>query len=197
VSTPTTPATPATSRPIDPVTPTLTQFFQETFPVIQRKCARMLGDGDEAADVAQETFLRLVDSAVVHEPPGVRLAWIYRTSTNLAIDRLRRRRLGVEVRADERVFAGPDVAGHPSLPEATLVARQRLHAVAARLGEDELRVIIMTRLDDMTQEEVASVLAISPRTVRRLLARAQSTLDGLDDPSGARGRSAARAGSDE
>ena len=46
----------------------LDQFFQHHFPVIRGKCARMLGDSEEAADVAQETFLRLVGSPVAREP---------------------------------------------------------------------------------------------------------------------------------
>ena len=100
----------------------------------------MLGDGEEAADIAQETFLRLCESPVVHEPPAARLAWIYRTATNLAIDRLRRTRLHIEVRA----VPGHDVAAPSAPPEAILAARQNLQAVAATLAADELAVLIMT-----------------------------------------------------
>jgi RNA polymerase sigma-70 factor (ECF subfamily) len=71
--------------------PALDRFFQDYFPLIQGKCARMLGDSDEAMDVAQETFVRLWSSPLVYDTPVARLAWIYRTSTRLAIDYLRRR----------------------------------------------------------------------------------------------------------
>ena len=72
----------------------LDRFFQQHFPIVRAKCARLLGDTEEAADVAQETFLRFCSSPVVHEPVPARLKWLYLTGTRLAIDRLRHRRLG-------------------------------------------------------------------------------------------------------
>lgn len=53
---------------------------------------RMLGDGAEAEDVAQEALLRLWQSAGSWrgDGPGV-AAWLRRVATNLCLDRLRKR----------------------------------------------------------------------------------------------------------
>jgi RNA polymerase sigma factor (sigma-70 family) len=128
----------------------------------------MLGEREEAADVAQETFVRMCESGVVHEPAEVRARWIYRASTHLAIDRLRRRKLGVERRGEG---GGVEVEAPGRPADETLAARQELAALAAEVPEDELEVAILCRVDGLTQSEAAEVCECSERTVRRLLAR--------------------------
>jgi RNA polymerase sigma-70 factor (ECF subfamily) len=147
-----------------PPSPTsIDQFFEEHFPIIRAKCARMLGDGEEAADIAQETFLRLCASPVAHEPPAARARWIYQTSTRMAIDRLRHVQRGVEVKVEA------DAPGQMPAADAVLEARQVLAALARRLSPEELEVAILSRCDDLSHDEVAAVVGRSARTVRRLL----------------------------
>src|SRR5438477_9501783 len=66
--------------------------YRRYFPSIREKCKRMLGDSEESRDVAQETFARLWAAQLPLREPNQVVAWIYRTSTRLAIDRLRARR---------------------------------------------------------------------------------------------------------
>jgi RNA polymerase sigma-70 factor (ECF subfamily) len=148
--------------------PRVERLFRENFAVIRARCARMLGEREEAADVAQETFARLCESGFVHEEAAVRVRWIYRTSTRLAIDALRRRRLGVETRG-----AGVDLdaESHARPADEVLAARQRLGAIAASAPRDELEVALLCRIDGLTQPEAAEVCEVSERTVRRLLER--------------------------
>src|SRR2546428_13546249 len=51
----------------------------------------MLSDLAEADDAAQETFVRLWRARLRDSDPRRLTAWIYRTSTRIAIDRLRKR----------------------------------------------------------------------------------------------------------
>jgi RNA polymerase sigma-70 factor (ECF subfamily) len=150
----------------------LDEFFREVFPVIRAKCARMLGDTEAAGDIAQETFLRLWLSPVAREPAWARLKWIYQTSTRLAIDQLRRRRLGVEVPAAEGVDPPHGGAG----AEAVVAARQWLELLTAELPGAELEVVLLSRCDRMTHDEVAEVTDMSSRSVRRILARVDDRL---------------------
>ncbi|WP_373049280.1 RNA polymerase sigma factor [Vulgatibacter sp.] len=136
--------------------------YRRFFPIIREKCARMLGDGDEAQDVAQETFVRLWKSAVAEEEPRQVTAWIYRTSTNLAVDLIRRRRFVVEAPVDREPGA--------SL-EGLVQARQELARIAGGVPADELAIAILHRIDGLGQEEVAKVADVSDRTVRRVLKR--------------------------
>jgi RNA polymerase sigma factor (sigma-70 family) len=151
--------------------PQLEQFFRKNFPIIRAKCTRMLGAGEEAADVAQETFTRLCESGAIHLEPEPRLRWIYATSTRIAIDLLRRRKLGVETHGPDDARgdgAGEPSSGAPRLDDI-LSARRALAALAAEAPPDQLRVAMLCRVDGLTQAEAAGVCAISERSVRRLL----------------------------
>jgi RNA polymerase sigma-70 factor, ECF subfamily len=149
------------------------RFFAENFPIIRAKCARLLGDTEEAADVAQEAFVRLCGSPVAHEPPAARLKWIYVTGTRLCIDLLRRRRQAVEVAGQGGHDALEGPSGAPSI-DVTLGARQLLLRLAAALSDRELEVLVLSRCDRMTQEEIAAVMGLSSRQVRRIITSAET-----------------------
>jgi RNA polymerase sigma-70 factor, ECF subfamily len=119
----------------------------------------MLGDGQEATDVAQETFTRLWEERDALRDPLVITAWIYRTSTRLAIERFRKRS-GRE-QADEADFAADDD------PERNVHARRLLERLSRELSDRLLEVAILNRLDELTQAEIAELLDCSERTVRR------------------------------
>ena len=161
----------------------IVQFFQTHFPIVRAKCARILGNGDDASDVAQEAFLRLCASPVVHQPTAVRLKWIYVTGTRLCIDHVRRRRLGVEVDGSavrDATSGGAEVGRSlAAAPEAVLAARQALERLAEHFSSEDLAILVMTRSDRMTQDEVARVLDISSRQVRRVLERVEAQLAAL------------------
>ena len=55
--------------------------------------------------------------------------------------------------------------------EARFASRQRLRSLLTECSEAELEAAILNRVDRMTQPEVAEVMGISERSVRRLLDR--------------------------
>lgn len=135
---------------------------------IRAKCRRLLGRTAAADDVAQEAFVRLWRSG----PPldgktEIRtiMAWLYLTSTRLALDVLR-----------EGVRTVPlDATGEPmpclaSLHD-TVAARRSIAALCNKVPRDELEAALLARVDGLSHPEVAALLGISERTVRRLLER--------------------------
>lgn len=138
------------------------EAYRRYFPVIRAKCARMLRDPSEAHDLAQETFTRLwMRKETLRDPEAV-LSWVYRTSTRLAVDRLRRREATAGTTEHALLGASPD-------PQ--IEARDTLRVLFQRLKTRELEVLLLTRGDGLTQSEVAQVLNLSERTVRRILER--------------------------
>jgi RNA polymerase sigma-70 factor (ECF subfamily) len=141
--------------------------YRRYFAVISNKCARMLGDSQEATDVAQETFARLWERRLTLRDPLAITAWIYRTSTRLAIEHLRRRaRAGEDANglAESALAAADD-------PEARAHTRRLLVRLSRELSEQEIEVAVLSYVDELTQPEIAEVLDCSERTVRRVLAR--------------------------
>lgn len=139
------------------------QAWQRYHSPVREKCRRVLGDGDEANDVAQETFIRFWKSdGGKTDDARLALAWLYRTATNLSVDRLRQRAM--------RAREVPNATESGSL-EAATSSRQLLSRLASKASEEELQAAVLNRVDGLTQPEVARVLDVSERTVRRLLER--------------------------
>jgi RNA polymerase sigma-70 factor, ECF subfamily len=136
--------------------------YRQYFQIVRAKCARMLRDPAEAQDVAQETFARLwIHRADIADTQAV-TAWLYRTSTRLAVDSYRRTR-GQEP-LDPQHEEGRPPGGADRLDAVRLLER-----IAGRAPPRELEVAILSRIDELTQDEIAEVTGMSSRTVRRLL----------------------------
>ena len=139
----------------------IAEIYQRFFPLIRAKCARMLRNEADAQDLAQETFTRLWETRSRIRDPDATLAWIYRTATRLAVDRTRRR---LEI-SDEVVESLPDGRDLCTQTAAQLDLRRLTH----RLKPQELEIFILSRGDGFTQKEIAELLKLSDRTVRRIL----------------------------
>ena len=147
----------------------LDETYRRYFPIIRGKAQRMLRDPEEALDVAQETFTKMWSKRHTLKEPDARLAWLYRTATRLAIDRLRR-----HPPRDN----GPLVEPASGRDEAAQrESRAALEALARSLPRKELTALILSRVDGMRQDEVGAVMRVSDRTVRRLLTSAARRLE--------------------
>jgi RNA polymerase sigma-70 factor (ECF subfamily) len=144
--------------------------YARFFAPIKAKCLRLLSNGQAADDVTQEVFLRMWQwrtRPALDAPEGARtiLAWLYRTSTRLAIDALRERR---------RVVHDPaDFANVPCAVDAATAfdARAAVAALVGAVRDEELHAAVLCRIDGLSQPEAALVLETSERSVRRLLTR--------------------------
>ena len=148
--------------------------YRRYFPVIREKCRRMLSDPAEADDAAQETFVRLWRARFGDSDPRRLTAWIYRTSTRIAIDRLRKRaaRMSMDDALDRLAFV-------PAGPDEALAVRRTLELVSRTLPATEVEIAVLHRLDGLTQAEIAEVAEISARTVRRFLERLDKRVEKL------------------
>lgn len=146
--------------------------FQKHYDDIVRFLARRTGDVERAADIAQDTYLRLaaikLDSCVENER-----AYVYRVAGNLAVDAIRRdgRRAAwlTGYEPDEEI-ADP----RPS-PERTAIDRDRLRhleqAMEALPAKARL-ALLMFRVDGHTHREIAERLDVSESMVAKYIAQA-------------------------
>ena len=159
------------TRPVD-----FPEAYGRFLAPIRAKCRRLLGQTAAADDVAQEAFLRLWQSG----PPldgttetRTIMAWLYLTSTRLALDVLRQGRavpfheLTVEPRAPL------------ASPVDVIAARKAIGVLCKDVPGEEIEAALLARVDGLSQPEVAAVLGISERTVRRLLERFDVHCDAL------------------
>lgn len=132
---------------------------------------RLLRDGAEAEDVAQETFLRLWKHAGRWQPRAKLHTWLFRVAHNLAIDRLRKRR-----------ETGPDALERQSSGDrpSGLLARKRVAAevedALAALPERQRAAIALIHYQGLSHAEAAEVLECGVEAVESLLSRGRRTL---------------------
>ncbi|WP_419164555.1 sigma-70 family RNA polymerase sigma factor [Candidatus Palauibacter sp.] len=131
---------------------------------------RMVGDADLAADVVQESFVRLFDQTIPDEE--VR-RWLFTVATNLVRDdarmAARRRRLLAE-RYDQS-----DLSHDPmEAPDQAVVRSERVAAVRAALAQlpERDRQLLLMREEGFRYAEIAKVIEVAPGSVGTLLARA-------------------------
>jgi RNA polymerase sigma-70 factor (ECF subfamily) len=131
---------------------------------------RRLGNGADAADLAQDTFLRILgarDLAAVQEPR----AYLTTVAKGVLVNWYRRQAL--ERAYLEALAALPDPVA-PS-PEQRALVLETLHEIDAML--DALaplvrRTFLMSQLDGMKYEEIAQQLEVSLTSVKRYMAQA-------------------------
>ncbi len=138
-----------------------------------RVAYRMLGDASEAEDIAQEAMMRLWEYGHRWQAggPGV-AAWLTRVSTNLCLDRLRRRRFS----SDEAV---PERADETPLADAAMEAEQmrtRTLAAIAALPDRQRAAIILTYYEELTNAAAADALEMNIKGFESLLLRARTAL---------------------
>lgn len=142
-------------------------------PLAYRVAYRMLSDPAEAEDVAQEALLRLWRIAPEWRNGEAKVStWLYRVVTNLATDRLRKRR-GVGL--DE----APEVEdGAPSVVQ-TMIARDRMNALEAALSQlpdRQRQAVVLRHIEGLSNPEIAEAMEIGVEAVESLTARGKKGL---------------------
>lgn len=136
---------------------------------------RKLGCGHQAADLAQDTFLRLIDSRLrgASDPAALRepRAFLATMADRLVTNHFRR--LSLE-QAWLDALASLPRAQWPA-PEQHMAARQALQRIDAALdtlAERARRTFLMSQFNGLGYAQIASALGVTERSVKRYMAEA-------------------------
>lgn len=157
-----------------------------------RLCERLLGDGEEARDAAQDVFLKLYAKAGEVEPRGQVFTWLYRVAVNHCLNKLRRRRLVRFLRwagPGEEESAVEEPADGSADPAATLEAKSRWRATRRTIDSlpaNQRSVLILARWEGLSYKQIAEVLQITEGAVESRLFRALRRLEGTQESAGPR-----------
>ena len=134
---------------------------------------RMLGDGTEAQDVAQEAFVRIWRQAPKWQPGAARFdTWLHRVVLNLCYDRLRRRREIAFAEPPERIDEGP-------APDRGLEAAdtgRRVGLALAALPDRQREAIVLCHYQELGSIQAAQLMGVSVEALESLLGRGRRAL---------------------
>lgn len=151
---------------------------RKTQPLVQ-VAYRVLGDLEEAQDVVQMAFVRIWEHRERYRAKWSPNTWIYRITTNLAIDHLRSRRSRDRIQEPLRLHVE---RGHEErgLRRVGTIGDREVHAIfrelAAHLTEKQRAIFVLREMEGLSSREVADIVGCRESTVRNHLFNARRVL---------------------
>ncbi|QED28587.1 sigma-70 family RNA polymerase sigma factor [Microvenator marinus] len=146
---------------------------------------RILGDREEAEDVAQEVFVAIFKHIDSFRGDAKFSTWVYRIATNQARNRLkyhaRRHRRDHQNYEDapESAHQDSDFAGTIPQPEDAVLGRELEKIIQeglAELGEIHRTIIVLRDVEHLSYQEIAEIVELPEGTVKSRLFRARVAL---------------------
>ena len=144
-------------------------LFESFYASLCRHSVRILKDEQGAADVVQETLIRLWNSNICFESSKGMVVYLYRSVTNISLKYLRDRNV-----EDERLKKWQEEEEMSEENFSSVVEEEvfrKLRDLLNRLPEERREIMLMS-LEGMSGEEIASRLGITIHTVKQQKYRA-------------------------
>ena len=160
------------------------QLIEQYADRVYRIAYRLLQNPHDAEDAMQEAFLTVYLRIADFQGHASLSSWLYRVVTNKALDMLRKRQRKTEAATDALEDLGEDAAEmlpdeHAVLPEDWLERRETNALIQEGLQtlSPTLRAaFVLFEMEDLSMEEVAAALDISPSAAKVRVHRARRAL---------------------
>ena len=138
----------------------------------------MLSNSEDAADITQETFLRLHRSLESFRGDASFSTWLYRVTVNLCITELRRRgrsrfQFLDDLKHEEDATIVEETGPSPDEAIALEEDRRVVHQVLRTLPADYRAIMVLRHFQQLAYEEIAEVLGLTLSQVKTRLFRAR------------------------
>jgi len=154
---------------------------------------RMVRDRETAEDLAQETFIKVLNAIDSYRPEHKFSSWIFKIANNAAIDHLRRRDpdlLSLDgapdaVSAERQEATALQVRAAGESPLDELEARElgsHIESAIARLRPEYRACIMLRHVEGRAYEEIAAILDLPLGTVKTYIHRARGELRDMLGP---------------
>ena len=152
----------------------LSELFERHHAALYRFCLRMVGDRHAAEDLVQEVFMKMLKYRKSFRKDSVFVPWMLRIARNASVDFLRHEALEprVNLDVDETLSPNPSSETGAAAQERAELVRRALAALPVRHRE----VLVLSRFEFKTYDEIASVLGCSVGAVKVRAHRAMQQL---------------------
>ncbi len=142
-----------------------------------RYARRMLGDQDEAEDVAQEAFVRAFRSLARCEDPGRFGAWLFSILLNRCRTTLEKRsrwdRLLARDADNAEPWIGPDAEGSGAEIGFSL---EQVEAALQHLSTEQREAFLLKHVEEMSYEEISALTGTGVSALKMRVSRARDLL---------------------
>jgi RNA polymerase sigma-70 factor (ECF subfamily) len=151
----------------------ITGIFQEWYGSLCRFLTQKLGRKEDAMDVAQEAYVRMLS---LEHPEEIRhpRAFLYKTASNLAVDSLRREQVRLSHAGLSIIEQIPSLE---SSPEAVTDARERLEILRQAIADLPPKcrtVFLLHKFKNLSHAEIAARFGISKNMVEKHIIKAMA-----------------------
>ncbi len=162
--------------------------FEELLLLHQKKvynlCLRMSANTDDALDLSQEAFIRAWRSLGQYQFEASFSTWLFRLTSNICIDFLRRKKRRQETSLTESYddsdegaeLSVPDMQPSPEQQAMTNETKIELARAMERLSPEHREILQLRVIEDLQYEQIADILGVRVGTVKSRLARARLSL---------------------
>ncbi|HEX8003768.1 MAG TPA: sigma-70 family RNA polymerase sigma factor [Mycobacteriales bacterium] len=159
----------------------LDALVRATYADVYALAYRLVRDRDEAADVTQEVFVRVMRSVVGFRGESAFGTWLHRVTVNTALTSLRKR--SRRAQPGREAFGAPDSVDTIVDPDAGPEERAeraellaRAEAAVAALPESSRTIVVLRDVEGLSTAEVAAATGLSETAVKVRLFRARERL---------------------
>ncbi|WP_084100829.1 RNA polymerase sigma factor SigE [Demequina sp. NBRC 110051] len=150
---------------------------------VYRLAYHLTGNQHDAEDLTQDVFIRVFNSLSQYKP-GTFEGWLHRITTNLFLDRVRRKkRIRFDFMADDDAsvatsdsFDRHERSGQPEDAFDMSHLGDDIIAALADLQPEYRAAVVLSDIEGLSYEEIAATLGIKMGTVRSRLSRARAKL---------------------
>jgi len=158
------------------------RYQNRIYNVVLKICA----NPDDAAELSQETFVKIIENIEKFERRSSFYTWAFRIAVNLTLNYCKRRvKIGfasIDVAADEETKQGlreiltdENAPGPEKIAENHELCELVIRAMM-RLDEDQRTVIVLRDIEGMSYAQISSVLEVELGTVKSRISRARGNL---------------------
>ena len=151
---------------------------------------RMVGNREEAEDLAQEVFITVLKSIDTFRGDSKFSTWLYRIAANHTKNRMKylhRRAYKATGEYDESTEHAMQRGESPgstraTTPEAAMSGKQIdrvVQAAIAELDEDHRELVVLRDMEELSYEEIVEITGLNEGTVKSRLHRARTALKDL------------------
>jgi RNA polymerase sigma-70 factor (ECF subfamily) len=162
------------------VPPSWDEVVRAHSPRVYRLAYRLTGNRHDAEDLTQDVFVRVFRSLADYTP-GTFEGWLHRITTNLFLDRVRRKQ---RIRFEALPEDSERIVGREPTPDQVYDDSHfddDVQAALDALSPDFRAAVVLCDIEGLSYEEIAATLGVKLGTVRSRIHRGRSQLrDALD-----------------